>query len=188
MAHQIPTSEPATLRAGDTATWTKSLSDYSAADGWTLSYVLTKTGTRLTFSASASGADHLVSVSAATTAGWTAGSYSWASRVSKAGEVYSISSGTIEILADIATISAGTDVRSHAKKTLDALEAWIEGRDMGVAEYEIAGRRLKTISITELLKLRDRYRRDVAAENSVARAAAGLPSRNKLQVRIGRPT
>ena len=187
MAHPIPTSEPVSVRAGDTATWTKSLSDYPANQSWVLSYTLTKTGTRITFTASASGADHLVAVAAATTAAWAAGEYTWAARVTKTTEAYTIATGVVEVLADIATITAGSDARSHAKITLDALEAWIEGRDMGVSEYEIAGRRLRTISIPDLLKLRDRYRRDVGNEANAARAGAGLPSRNKLQVRFGRP-
>lgn len=188
MAYPIPTTEPATLRAGDTATWTKSLSDYPASAGWVLSYALTKTGTRITFSATASADDHLVVVTAATTAAWVVGNYSWAARATLAGAVHTVATGTVEILPDIAALTGGTDARSHAAITLDALEAWIEGRNMGVAEYEIAGRRLKTIPIPDLLVLRDRYRRDVQSEIAATRAGAGLPSRNKLQVRFGRPT
>lgn len=184
MAHTIPTTEPAQLRAGDTATWTKTLADYPASAGWVLSYDLVKSGTRINFSASASGDDHLVSVSAATTAGWTAGDYQWAAKVTKAGEVYTVATGAVEILANFTTATTGLDARSHARKTLDAIEAWIEGRDIGVAEYEIAGRRMKFIPISDLIVLRDRYRREVASETAAARVAAGLPTTNKLQVRI----
>lgn len=188
MAHPIPSTEPATLRAGDTATWTKSLADYPASAGWVLGYTFSKTGTRITFNASASGDDHLVAVTAATTAAWAAGSYTWASRVTLGAASHSVGAGSVEILPDIAAAAGGYDARSHARTTLDALEAWIEGRDMGVAEYEIAGRRLKTIPIEQLLVLRDRYRREVRSEDDATRAAAGLPSRHKLQVRFGRPT
>lgn len=186
MAHPIPTIEPATLRAGDTATWLRSLPDYPASDGWALSYALVKTGTRITFSASASGADHLVSVAPATTSGWAAGVYTWSAKVSLSGAVYTVATGTVEILADYSAATSGLDARSHARTTLAALESWIEGRDMGVAEYQIAGRTLKTIPIEQLLKLRDRYRREVRQEDDAQRAAAGLPSRNKLLVRFGR--
>jgi hypothetical protein len=55
---------------------------------------------------------------------------------------------------------------------------------MGVAEYEIAGRRLKTIPIGDLLKLRDRYEREVRGEQAASDLAAGLPNRNKIVVRI----
>jgi hypothetical protein len=184
MAAKIPTVEPQSLRLGDTASWSRSLADYPASAGWSLSYALVKTGTRITFTATASGDDHLVSVPAATTTGWTAGTYQWQARVSKAGEVYTIGTGSIELLVDFATQATGYDARSHARKTLEALEAWIEGRDVAVAEYEIAGRSLKTIPVPDLLKLRDRYRREVRSEQVASDLAAGLPNRNKIVVRI----
>lgn len=40
MAAEIPTYEPSSFVAGDTVKWTRSLSDYSAADGWSLSYAI----------------------------------------------------------------------------------------------------------------------------------------------------
>jgi len=69
MAHTVPTAVPASLRAGDTATWLRSLADYPASDGWVLSYVLVKTGAQIAITATASGADHLVEVDAATNNG-----------------------------------------------------------------------------------------------------------------------
>lgn len=185
MAYSIPTTEPASLRAGDTAQWTKSLPDFPASEGWTLSYDLVSATVHYTFNASASGDNYSVTVTAATTSGWTAGEYQWAAKVSKAGEVHEVASGAIVIKP---SFGAAVDARSHARKTLDAIEAWIENRDIGVAEYEVNGRRLKAIPIEQLLVLRDRYRREVRAEDDAARAAAGLPSRNKLLVRFGRPS
>lgn len=185
MAYSIPTTEPASLRAGETAQWTKSLADFPASEGWTLTYELVSSAQRYTFNASASGNDYAVSVTAATTGGWVAGDYQWAAKVALAGVVHEVASGAIVIKP---SFGSAVDARGHARKTLDALEAWIEGRDMGVAEYEIAGRRLKTIPTEQLLVLRDRYRRDVISEDDAARAAAGLPSRGKLLVRFGRPS
>jgi len=187
MAHPVPSTEPAQIHAGDTATWLKSLPDYPASDGWVLSYALVKTGTRITFSAAASGADHLVSVPASTTASWAVGDYQWSAKVTKGAEIHTVATGAMEIVADYAAAGSGLDARSHARKTLDALEAWIEGRDMGVAGYEIAGRSLRAIPIPELLVLRDRYRRYVRTEEDAQRAAAGLPARGKLLVRFGKP-
>lgn len=185
MAYSNPTTEPASIRAGETAQWTKSLADFPTTEGWTLTYEIVSAAQRYTFNASASGADYLISVSAATTVNWVAGDYLWAAKVTKAGEVHQVSEGAIVIKP---SFGAAVDARGHARKTLDALEAWIEGRDIAVAEYEVAGRRLKTIPIEQLLVLRDRYRRDVRAEDDATRAAAGLPSRNKLLVRFGRPS
>ena len=185
MAHPVPTSVPPTLRACDLATWQITLADYPASAGWVLSYALVKTGTRITFNAGASGDDHLVSVPVATTSAWAPGVYVYAARVTLGAEAYSVGDGSIEILADLAAAVSGCDARSHARRTLAALETWIEGRDIGVAEYEIAGRRLKSIPITDLLALRDRYRREVRAEDDAARAASGLPTRSRLLVRFG---
>jgi len=184
MAYTVPTSEPAQVRAGDTIKWTIALGDYPASEGWVLSYALVKTGTQITFGSSASGDDHLVNVAPATSGAWAAGKYSFAARVSKAGDVHTVRTGTIEILPSFAAQSSGYDARSHARKTLEALEAWIEGRDIAVAEYEIAGRRMRTIPIADLIALRDKYRAEVQAEDNAARLNAGLQSRNKLQVRI----
>ena len=57
MAADIPTKEPLTIRAGDTIEWTKSIDDYKASDGWTLSQAASSppsitsmdTGTTLAF-------------------------------------------------------------------------------------------------------------------------------------------
>lgn len=166
MAYTVPTSVPATLRAGDTAIWSRSLADYPASAGWAITITLVKAGTKITVVSVADGDAHKSTVAAATTAGWVAGSYAYQERVTLGAESYTIGTGNIDIMADFASATAsGMDARQHAQRTLDALEAWIENRDIGVAEYEIAGRRLKTISIADLLLLRDRYKREVRAQS-----------------------
>ena len=51
------------------------------------------------------------------------------------------------------------------------------------AEYEIAGRKLKFMSVPELLTARDRYRIDVAREDAALRSAAGLSNPGRIYVR-----
>ena len=75
-------------------------------------------------------------------------------------DAYTIRTGSIEVLPSFAA-SVSLDARTHAEKTLEAIEAWIENHDPAVAEYEIAGRRMKYIPIDQLLKMRDQYRREV---------------------------
>lgn len=167
MAYTVPTALPASLRAGDTATWSRLLADYPASAGWVITTTLVRLGAKITITSAADGDAHKSTVSATTTATWSAGQYAYHERVSNGTESYTVGTGNIDILPDFASTTAGgLDARSHAQKTLEALEAWIENRNIGVAEYEIAGRRLKTIPIPDLLKLRDRYRQEV-------RAAAG---------------
>lgn len=170
MAHTVPTAVPASLRAGDTATWLRSLADYPASDGWVLSYVLVKAGSQIAITAAASGADHLVEVAAATTAGWAAGTYSWQERATLADKVYTTNTGTLAIVASFAAAVGGLDARTHAEKTLSALEAWIENHDPAVASYQIGDRQMQYISITDLLKLRDVYRREVRATSAAPKS------------------
>ena len=67
------TVEPKRITAGDSVTWTRSLSDYPASSGWVLSYALINAAGKISITATASGADHLISVSATTSVGWAAG-------------------------------------------------------------------------------------------------------------------
>lgn len=184
MARPIPTSEPATLIAGDTANWIISLPDYPSSAGWTLSYTLINAASKITFSSSASGDDHLVNVPASTTAGWTAGNYAWRAQVSQAGQVFTVASGSIGVQPgfDASTL----DNRSHARKTLDAVQAYLENpANLSAAMYEIAGRRLQRLSIPDLIILRDRYQAEVAREEAAALVARGLPDKRRVMVRFG---
>jgi hypothetical protein len=177
-----PTTEPDLIVAGDTAKWLRSLDDYPASESWVLSYTLVSAAQRYTFSATASGADHLVTVAATTTATWVAGTYTWRAQVSKAGEVYTVGTGSLTVRPSFAT---ATDGRSHARRTLEAIEAVIEGRATSeVSYYMIGGRQLRYIEPAQLLALRDRYRAEVAREDAAQRAAAGLPDRRRVFVRF----
>jgi hypothetical protein len=181
----IPDTEPAQLRAGDTWKWTRSLSDYPAGT-WTLKYRFKNAAGGFELVATASGTDHLISILAATTAAYAAGSYSWQAWVESGAEKYTVDSGVCEVQPDYRAASAATalDDRTHAAKMLDAIEAWLESRDPGVAEYEIAGRRMKYIPATELLKLRSRYRAEVNAEEAARKLAAGEGIGRRIQFRI----
>lgn len=184
MAASTPTTEPVSLIAGDTAKWLRTLCDAPASAGWVLTYTLINASAKITFSATASGADHLVNVAAATTAGWAAGSYAWRATVALAGEVFTVSSGTITV--EPAFGAATLDNRSHARKALANIEAYLENaNNLTAAMYEIAGRKLQRISVPDLLTLRDRYRGEVAREDAAANAARGLPDKRRVMVRFG---
>lgn len=179
----ISTAEPASVNAGDTAKWLKSLPDYPASDGWALSYELVSATQRYDFSATAEGDDHLVTVPAATTATWAAGGYDYRARASKAGEVYTVGTGRITVKP---AFSAAVDARSQARRTLEAINATLEGRaDSATAEYQIGDRRLKYIPVAELIALQSRYERLVADEDAAASVAAGGAPRGRIYVRFG---
>lgn len=184
MTAPIRTSVPASVTAGDTLTWRISLADYPASDGWALKYRLISLSNKYDITAAADGDDHLVTVAAATSAAYVAGAYAWIAYATKGTERYTIGQGSLAIQADLAAQAAGYDTRSHAKKTLAAIEAWIEARDPGVAEYEIAGRRMKYIPKAELLAMRSRYQAEVRSEEAAERISNGLSARNRLLVRL----
>ena len=180
----IPTSEPASLNAGDTLRWSRNLADYPASAGWVLSYTLINAVDKISITGSAAGDSHSILVPAATSAGYTPGSYDWRARVTRAGEVYTVGQGRITIQPSFG--AATLDARSPARRTLDAIEATLEGRaSSAVLEYEIGNRRMKYIPNTELLQLRDRYRAEVVREDAAAAVAAGLPDRRRVYVRFG---
>lgn len=184
MAASTPTTEPSTLIAGDTAKWLKTVTDYSAADGWALTYTLINASAKITITASASGSDFLVNVAAATTNAWAAGSYSWRSQVSKAGETFTVGSGTIDVQPSFG--GSTLDNRSFARIALANIEAYLQNQaNLTAASYEIAGRKLQRIPVADLLALRDRYKGEVAREDAAANAAQGLPDRRRVYVRFG---
>ncbi len=123
MSAAVPTTVPTQLAAGDTVTWRICLGDYSAADGWVLSYALiSRTGSKILITTTASGSDHLVSISATTTAEWLSGEYDVHAYAARASERFKVWVGKIEILPNYATLDEGSDQRTMARKTLDAIE------------------------------------------------------------------
>lgn len=176
------TSVPADITAGDTLSWQITLGDYPASASWVLHYTLISAANKYTLDGTASGDDHIIAATAAATASYVAGEYSWQAYVTKAAERYTVGTGSITIQPNLAALAGGYDNRSHVKKTLDAIESWLENKNPAVSEYEIAGRRMRYIPIPDLLKLRDRYKMELRAEE--AAKSSGIAGKNKLQVRF----
>lgn len=148
-----------------------------------LAYTLVNATQRYTFGATQMGDNYLVNISAATTAAYVAGSYDFRATVSKAGEVFTVSQGRMAVTP---AFGVAVDARSQARRTLEAIDATLEGRaSSATAEYEIAGRKMRFIPIPELLQLRDRLRRDVAGQDAAAAVAKGLGNPNRIYVRFG---
>lgn len=186
MAAAIPTTEPASITAGDTATWTRSFSDYLASDGWVLSYAFQKEGgdgQPITFSATASGSDHLVNVASTTTLAWLPGDYIGQAYVTKAGERYRVWQGSISVLLNYAAAGM-TDPRSKAKRILDFIDASFEKIVQKQAVYAtVDGVQLQFRSIDDLVKARNYWGIVVANERA---AAIGRP-RGAILARFSNP-
>lgn len=185
----VPETEPAAIIAGDFTTWKRTDlgTDYPPAS-YALSYKARLEGsgtTVISITAITSGSDYLVSLSSATTAAYSAGTYRWQAyitRISDSARI-TIDEGTFTVEANRST--ATTDPRSHAKKTLDAIEAVIENRaSQDQMSYSIQGRQLSRTPIADLLLLRDRYKAEVKREEDSERLDNGLPSRRKILTRF----
>lgn len=177
-AADIPLNEPPQQRAGMTWKWRREdLTASYPASSWTLTYYFKKTGSsgaNFSIAASADGDYFSVSVTAATTAAYTAGDYTWSAVVSGgSSEKYEIDSGRMKLLPRY-DAAANVDDRTHARKALEALEAVIESRaTKDQLEYTIGTRSLKLMSPEELMQWRDYYRGEAGAEEMGERLRNG---------------
>ena len=186
MAQTVQTREPSSIVAGDTVAWQKALPDFLASAGWVLKYRLINVAGKYDITASASGDNHAVNVSAATSAAYAAGAYTWTSYVEKAGERYTVETGALTIKPNLAAEAGGFDTRSSAKKALDLFDAAIlaQGASAWCQEYEIAGRKMKYRTAADFLLMYNRLKAEVAREVAADRIAAGLKKKKKITVRF----
>ncbi|RZG78358.1 hypothetical protein EXE10_18230 [Acinetobacter sp. WCHAc060033] len=118
-----------------------------------------------------SGNMHIFNISALVTKEYKAGHYGYSLRAvhMESGEVDELEAGAVEITADLSALPSGCDFRSHARKTLDALEAVIEGRaSLDQERYRLNNRELYRTPMETLIKLRNQYRAEVAREQAQA--------------------
>lgn len=184
-----PTTEPLSLTAGDTLAWQRNdlAADYPASAGWQLSYRLINAAGKIDITAVANGAAFAVSVLAATTAAYPPGLYRWTASVSKAGERYTLGTGSLTVLPDLAS-AATADPRSSAKKALDACNLALEnyGAKAFMTEVKVGERMQKFATPGDFMAFRSRLQAEVNREATAERLAQGLPNRNKLLVRFAR--
>lgn len=145
------------------------LTAYPASD-WTV-YAYLRGASAIDLQSTAQGNMHVFNVPANISKDYKAGHYGFSLRAvsSDTGEVEELESGSVEIKADLASISENTDLRSHAQKTLTALEAVIEGRaSLDQERYRINNRELYRTPMETLIRLRNQYRAEVDREQAKA--------------------
>lgn len=178
---------PTTFRAGDSVSWTESLPAYPANAGWVLKIrFLWPTGTAIQITASASGADHAVSLTAAQTASWAAGTATRVAFVEKGAERITLDQSAVTVLPDLGAATT-FDGRSQAVKALAdakaALAAYVATGRVHVAEYTIGDRSMKFRSAQEIHDLIAHYEREVASERAMAAVLQGQ-SPGRVRVRF----
>lgn len=184
----MTTTIPALHTAGDTFSGVLDGAACPASAGWTAQLVLIGPA-RITLSATASGADHAVTALATATGAWIPGSYQVRAVFTLGAERRSADIGALQVRPDPA--AAGTDARKLLGRAEGALadlqaayDAALSSGKAWVQEYEIAGRRMRFRDIGHLAQALDRARRDVQAERSAQRAAAGLNPRTTYITRM----
>ncbi len=190
MAATTPTIEPYELIAGDTLKFDKTVVDYTPGNGWSLTYSFrSNTGTGFDISATGNNAagNYSVTVAASTTAGYTAGVYAWQAYVTKSGERYLVDSGKLVIKANLNALatSATTDQRTHARVMVETIRSVLEGRaGSDVESYNIGGRSINKIPITELADLLQRYEDKLKAEEGLRKTKDGRGTGRLIKARF----
>jgi hypothetical protein len=170
--------EPTSLHAGDSVSWERSAPAYPASVGWSLRYVFTGPANHQVDAIG--GEPYRVELSAGATATWAPGLYRWVVLAIKGDERKTLAQGRIEVSPNLETAEP-LDVRSHAERMLDLIEAALEKRiPKDQQSYEIDGLRLDRIPVERLNALRLQYRREIQrARNS--RWPLGRPIRHVLR-------
>jgi len=166
LARVTPTTEPTILVAGDSWSWTKTLSTYPPSEGWTLGYSIRGVSTLLDTDVvtGVSGGGYTVSVDKVKTGALGEGAYKWQSYVTGsgayAGQRYTVDQGVFTVIAALSSLS-GSQGQTHVERTLAKIESEIEARLAGTGSahenYSINGRSIGKIPIEKLLRLRSIY-------------------------------
>ncbi len=187
MAIDIPAIEPELIYAGETVQWTRSFPDYPATD-YTLKYYFNGPGAIDPISAAAyNTTDYLVTISAADSALYTYGIYSWVCYAEKGSgatiEKYRLGTGfiTIKTLAG----------KSFAKTMLDAIEAILSSRATN-KDLDLVGKTLGSSNITKkpelLMEYRAKYKSEYLAEQADENRKQGNATGNRILIKFKRPS
>lgn len=168
--------EPTKIYAGDTVTWSRAVNGYSAVAGDTLAYSFNAKDQRFGAANTGleTGAEFEMSLSGTVTAKIAPGRYAWTAFATTDSARAPVASGMLDVLPNLLD-GKPFDVRSNARKVLDAIDAVIERRATKDQEsYTVEGRSLIRTPIPQLLVLRDRYAGIVQSEDTAANLAAGI--------------
>lgn len=176
------TKEPESFVAGDTVKWKKCLASYKASDGWQLAYAIVG-ASAININASADGDDHLVTITAASSGAYAAGTYKWIATVTKDDERYTVGEGYFDIKPNLANATTYTDDVLRLKKDIAAIDAFL-GKNFKYASYSINGRTLTNYGMADLFTLRDRLQRQLNSLLDVEKIKSGKPTRKLIRVRF----
>jgi hypothetical protein len=146
LSAQVPTHEPESIRAGTFSEWTRSLADFSYADGWRLTYrIVGPAELDISTAADTDGIGFAASILTSQSTALPAGDYWMFGTVTLAADTRSVYEGRLTVTPNPSALTPGYDGRSHAKKMLDALQSSQLGTgNTRIVSYTIFGERSVT--------------------------------------------
>lgn len=187
---------PKKIIAGDYIQWTLNATqdhfgNEIASPDWTVVYYLrtNKQQFAATVTSTAYQNGFKFTIASNVSQSFAEGIWYYQAMASKSGnERQTIAQGQIEVIKS--TLYTGSnpaafDGRTQLRKDFDAIEATIRsiGTGQAVQEYKIGNRSLKKFDLTELIMLRDRYKRDLVKEEKAQKIANGLGNPHNLYIR-----
>ncbi len=185
MAIQTGTSPPTSFRAGDTVRWLSTYTSYPAGT-WEVTFYFSRpghSGDPIKAVATASGAQHSVTLTNAQTSRFGDGGWDWHARaVDQDDGAITIDEGRVTVRPDPAV---AVD-KSFAEQALEALENSMKA-DLPTAQesFTIAGEEVSTMPLSQRMTLRNQFRAEVARERDHRRIREGGRRRGGYEVRIG---
>lgn len=174
--------EPTKITAGLSYSWTKSLSSYLASAGWSLAYSIVNGSSQYTVEATADGDDFAVEITRADSVKYAEGLYRLIGYVDDGTARHQVYCSDLVVNPDFTKVA---ELRSYAEKTLEAIEALLaNAATKDQASVMVDGQTLARRSYADLIMLRDRLRREVAAERRAAKAASGIGHSGRVRLRF----
>lgn len=181
------TTEPTAIRAGDSAEWTRCMSQFPASDGWALSYraVPQSGGCAIDIPAvpDVAGDGFTVDLSSEATAQWASGHYTLVGVMTLGTKRATVYAGALTVAPNLMDVGA-LDTRSRARQIVEAIDLFFATGEIAMLERQHADRTLRNRSYQELVALRSFYAAQIAGEEAAERLAAGLGTGSRVQVRM----
>lgn len=181
MTATVPDIIPASLVAGDTWIFDRDYSDYPRPT-WTATAYFENAEESFSVASTLNGTAQRFTIAAATTATYEAGRYRVRVRVTDGSSTYVAESAWVDVQLDPAK-AGNQDPRTWARRTLEAVEAFLEGNASTAQQsMSIAGRSLSRWSLAELTQFRNDLRNEVRTQEQGSNAGLG----RNIKVRYAR--
>lgn len=173
--------------SGDSYEFTATSADYPASDSWTAKGKLVgDQGASAELTSTADGDDYDFTISAATTAGLSAGYYKLSIWVEKGSERHTIYESTVEIKPNLAAQTSALDTRSHAQKMLTLIETALANFAANPKTSVSIGATSYTITdLPTLHQMRNRYLNELDRLTAQEKINAGQKGGRKILIRLG---